>query len=423
MTKKPASAPVDLLFDARHIRSSGIGTYIRTQLPYLQQTLARRHLSLTVLADQDAVPTLEEGTRVLLSRPSAAPMYSAQEQIAWDNALKSTRPRAIWVPHYPYPLALYRRRNSGTLTFITVHDTIHLLERNISSQSLPRRMYARTMLNIDARRCRKIFTPSQVTADSIQALVPSAPVMVTPIPMDRLWFTSVDPSLAPVQGTYILYVGNAKRHKNLPILLKAFSQVADAIPQKLVIAGGGESLRTLDERVRLLADAQGDRVIVTGRLDFEALRSLVAGADLLVMPSLFEGAGLPPLEAMASHTAVLASSIPALRETCGDGADYFDPSDDQALAHLLRTYCRDDVARAGLAARGWSHVTTRQAEFRSTPPRRRCVPNWPGTGHDHPAPPAIVGPARHTCRCWVLPIAGALVGQRPRLRRRRRWLH
>ena len=111
-----------------------------------------------------------------------------------------------------------------------------------------------------------------------------------------------------------------------------------------------------------------------GRLDFDALRSLIAGADLLVMPSLFEGAGLPPLEAMASHTAVLCSAIPVLRETCGDGADYFDPYDAQALASLLLRYCCDDDARAELAARGWSHVTQRQSQILfSAAPEKVCA--------------------------------------------------
>ena len=100
---------------------------------------------------------------------------------------------------------------------------------------------------------------------------------------------------------------------------------------------------------------------VMGRLDFAVLRALVAGADLLVMPSLHEGAGLPPIEAMASHTGVLASDIAALRETCGDGADYFDPYDASTLVPLLRRYGTDDGDRAALATRGWTHVMTRQA--------------------------------------------------------------
>ena len=84
------------------------------------------------------------------------------------------------------------------------------------------------------------------------------------------------------------------------------------------------------------------------------------------MPSLHEGVGLPPLEAMASHTAVLASKIPALRETCGDGAEYFDPHDPRELADLIATYCSDDEGRAELAARGFAHVRERQSRISFT---------------------------------------------------------
>ena len=366
MEAELGGAPVDVLFDARHIRQSGIGTYIKAQLPYLEQTLAERQLSLAILSDQDTVPPVCESTRVIFSRPCGAPMYSMQEQKAWDHALRITRPRAVWLPQYPYPLALFRSSNKRIQTFVTVHDTIHLLPRNISSQSRAHRMYARTMLNVDARMCRRIFTPSQATATSLIEVAPSAQVLVTPIPVDKSWFSPADLNLSPVHDPYILYVGNVKRHKNLPILLKAYLDVAQAIPHKLVIAGGGESLRTLDERIHELAADQGDRVHLTGRLDFDTLRSLVACADLLVMPSLHEGAGLPPLEAMASRTAVLSSNIPALKETCGDGAEYFDPHDHETLANLIRTFCRDDDARSGLAARGWSHVTKRQSQISLT---------------------------------------------------------
>jgi glycosyltransferase involved in cell wall biosynthesis len=134
----------------------------------------------------------------------------------------------------------------------------------------------------------------------------------------------------------------------------------------LVIAGGGASLRTLDDRVRRLAEDNPDRVLLIGQRKFAELRALVASADLLIMPSLHEGAGLPPLEAMASHTAVLSSDIPVLRETCGDGADYFDPQDREGLARAMRTYCDDDVARSDLAARGYRHVQKRQHQICAT---------------------------------------------------------
>ncbi len=356
-------SPVDLLFDARHIRQSGIGTYIRTLLPHLESKLDRRGLSLAVLTDPQTQLQLRDSTAMVFSDPGDASMYGLAEQKAWRHGLNSVRPQAIWVPHYPFPLALLEPKNRSVLAFSTVHDTLHLQQQSLSDQSRARQMYARTMLNLDGRKCRRIFTPSQVTATSLVEAVPSAKVMVTPIPVEDVWFTPVDPGLSPVRSRYILYVGNAKRHKNLPLLLNVYAEIAAEIPQDLVIAGGGQTLRTQDERVGSLAAQDTDRIKILGRLDFEALRSLVAGADLLIMPSLWEGAGLPPLEAMASGTAVLSSSIPVLRETCGDGADYFDPYDQRELAALLRTYCRDDDARAGLAARGRSHVTLRQSQI------------------------------------------------------------
>ncbi|KAA0107646.1 glycosyltransferase family 1 protein [Mycolicibacterium sp. P1-5] len=351
----------DLLFDVRHINSSGIGTYIRMQLPQLAETMSRNGLRLAILADEDSAPRVDANTAVVLTEPPNAPMYSLNEQRVWDHALKQTRPRAIWLPQYPYPLPLLKPANRGIATFVTVHDTIQLLPPEISAQNWVRRAYARTMFAIDARKCRAIFTPSEATAAALRQVARCTPI-VSPIPVGDEWFAEVDPALSPVQGRYLLYVGNVKRHKNLPMLLQAFADVAESIPHNLVIAGGGESLRTLDERVQEVATSLGDRVILAGRLEFQALRALVAGAELLAMPSLCEGAGLPPLEAMASHTAVLASDIPAVRETCGDGADYFDPTDIPGLSALLRKYCSDDAARADLAARGWSYVNRRQAE-------------------------------------------------------------
>ncbi|BBX17978.1 glycosyl transferase family 1 [Mycolicibacterium duvalii] len=354
---------VDLLFDARHIDQSGIGTYITVQIPALEDVFARHGRTLAVLADRDYAPDVGATTSVVYSDPTNAPMYSLHEQRAWDHALDAVRPRAFWTPHYPFPFTLLRPRHRDVLAFITVHDDNHLLPTEISGQSNLRRAYARAMLGLDARRARILFSPSQAAADALAAYVPSARFVVTPIPVGPQWLQPADPGRSPVQDKFLLYLGNVKRHKNLPLLLEAYAQVQHDIPHRLVIAGSGASVKMLDERVHELATTLGERVQMIGRLDFDALHALVAAADLLVMPSLNEGAGLPPLEAMASGTAVLSSRIPPLRETCGDGADYFDPYDPQELAALLRRYCLDDAARAGLQARGHTHVHRRQAEI------------------------------------------------------------
>lgn len=360
------SRSVDLLFDARLVRHSGIGTYIRTQLPHLEEAAARHGISLAVLGDRDTLPELRPSTRVVLASPPSAPMYSVGEQKAWRQAFAQTRPRAVWLPHYPYPLARLAPGNRRMLTYVTIHDAIQILPWSISGQSWARRTYARVMIRADARACQRIFTPSEATATTLKGISRNAKTMVTPIPVDEVWFEPTDPSLSPVSGPYLLYVGNTKRYKNLPLVLEAFSDLTETIPHKLVIAGGGASKRTLDERVRRIADDNPDRVLLIGQLPFAALRALVASADLLIMPSLHEGAGLPPLEAMASGTAVLSSDIPVLRETCGDGADFFDPHDRDGLARSMRALCNDDAARADLAARGHAYVLARQQRICAT---------------------------------------------------------
>nr|WP_090340010.1 glycosyltransferase family 1 protein [Mycolicibacterium malmesburyense]CRL68832.1 group 1 glycosyl transferase [Mycolicibacterium malmesburyense] len=363
MKGRDTDRSVDLLFDARHIDQSGIGTYIGVQIRALEDGFAQHRRTLAVLADRDSVPSVRESTKIVFSEPSDAPMYSVAEQRVWDRAVRETRPRAIWVPHYPLPFTLLCPDHRGIITFSTVHDDTHLLPQSISGIAPVRRLYARAMLSIVARRACTIFTPSQAAADALAKHARTAQFVVTPIPVSDTWFEPADPRKRPVQGRYVLYLGNVKRHKNLPTLLAAYEEVQHTIPQKLVLAGSGASVRMLDERVRTKAAELGDRVQMIGRLEFDDLRSLVAGADLLVMPSFNEGAGLPPLEAMASHTAVLCSDIPSLRETCGDGAEFFDPHQPRKLAKLMVAYCRDDSARADLAARGWAHVTGRQGHI------------------------------------------------------------
>ncbi|MEW2479925.1 glycosyltransferase family 1 protein [Mycobacterium sp. NPDC049093] len=371
---------VDLLLDARHINQSGIGTYIRTELPTVEKTLNQQGLSLGVLVDEGKEPPLAASTKVVFAQPSNAGMYSPSEQQVWRHALQGLQPRALWLPHYPFPFAILGPRNKRTKLFVTIHDILHLQPQSVSGKGFAYRAYARMMITMDARRCSKIFTPSRATADALAAVSPKAQTVVTPIPVGEAWLTPADATLTPVEDRYVLFVGNTKWHKNLPILFEAFREIASEIPQKLVIAGAGESVRNFDDRLAGYATELADRVQMIGRLDFETLRAMVAGADLLVMPSLYEGAGLPPLEAMASHTAVLASSIPSLRETCGDGAEYFDPYDYRALAALLRTYCRDDTARSGLVERGWAHVNSRQSRIQTTTAAETIVAELLGAG-------------------------------------------
>lgn len=155
-------------------------------------------------------------------------------------------------------------------------------------------------------------------------------------------------------GRYFLFVGSPAPNKNMGVLLEAFARL-NRPAAKLVIAG------SLDRSVfGGIGAASGYGVVVaSGRNDAE-VGALYANATAHVFPSLYEGFGIPPLEAMASGCRVIASDIPVVREVCGKGATYFPPRDAQALADVMRRHWDDP--EVGVALR--SAAAERVAHFR-----------------------------------------------------------
>lgn len=157
-----------------------------------------------------------------------------------------------------------------------------------------------------------------------------------------------------IKGAYILYVGSMGPHKNVATLLRAYEQArqANRLSASLVLAGGTEwGGKTLDllESLSVRQD-----VIVTGFIPDEELPALYTGADLFVFPSLYEGFGLPVLEAMAYGKAIVVSRGGALPEVAGSAGISVDPDDvdafAEAIAHVLEdTSRRESMEQASLA--------------------------------------------------------------------------
>jgi len=157
-----------------------------------------------------------------------------------------------------------------------------------------------------------------------------------------------------IKGAYILYVGSMGPHKNVATLLRAYEQArqANRLSASLVLAGGTEwGGKTLDllESLSVRQD-----VIVTGFVPDEELPALYTGADLFVFPSLYEGFGLPVLEAMAYGKAIVVSRGGALPEVAGSAGISVDPDDidafAEAIAHVLEdTSHRESMEQASLA--------------------------------------------------------------------------
>ena len=349
--------PAHVTIDARMLPLSGIGTYIREVVP---RVVARwRGARFTLLGHIESLRTLVPSDRANHVR-CTAPIYSIAEQVSVLRAIPGDA-TLFWAPHYNVPL-LYRGRMA-----VTVHDVNHLA---LPQGSLPRRVYARTLFAAVRRKAALVMFDSEFTRSEFERRVGTpARAQVVTLGVAEPWFHLAEPTVS--ETPFFLYVGNVKPHKNLPRLLEAFGMVAAHLPHRLVIVGRRDGLLTADRDAERLATALGDRVEFTGHLEHADLEKRVAACDALVLPSLYEGFGLPPLEALAAGRAVAVSRGSSLPEVCGPEADYFDPTNTSSIAEsLLRLGTRagdtpSDRARRRAWARqfSWDECAARTTEL------------------------------------------------------------
>jgi glycosyltransferase involved in cell wall biosynthesis len=245
---------------------------------------------------------------------------------------------------------------------VTIHD---LVWRHAGETMRPTSRWLEAMLMPQAvRLADRVLADSRSTAGAVASEFPEAAAKV------RVVHLAASPLASPGQrgalrdlgipGDYILFVGTLEPRKNLPRLLQAFALMpapARARAQ-LVIAGGigwgRDDLAGLIARLGL-----GNRVVLTGYVDEATLSTLYAHALFFAMPSLYEGFGLPLLEAMSFGTPVLTSACSSLPEVAGDAGMLVDPLDVQSIAKGLSALVLDDALRDGLAA----HSKSNAAQF------------------------------------------------------------
>jgi glycosyltransferase involved in cell wall biosynthesis len=275
------------------------------------------------------------------------------EQLGLPVQLRRRRAALVHTPNCFLPLI---RPCPGV---VTIHDLA--FEAWPEDFVVHTRVKFQVMTRLAARSAQRVICPSQATADDLARRYRIDPAKVRVIPeaasLGRHG-SGVGPPEPPGPGgpqsprpggPYVIAVGDLRRKKNLAALVNAFVAVrrADQLPHRLVLAGvdSGEG-----ERLRALA---GDApVSLAGYVDDARLDALIADADLLVHPSLYEGFGLVLLEAMARATPVLAARATALPETGGAAAAYFEPHDPSDLERQLRGLLGDPARRTELAAAG-----------------------------------------------------------------------
>lgn len=262
----------------------------------------------------------------------------------WEQAeLAGVQPGA-WILNFCNTGPIARRRQA-----LVICDAQIMLHPE--SYSTPFRWWNRIMMTLASRRAAVLFTISDFSKDQLEhfKLVPRGKARVLRLGSDH--FDAVEPDLTVLerhelrQRRYVLAIGSLARHKNLGMLVKAFAD-ADFADVDLVIAGGGNSRVFRDAGLR-----EAPNIRYLGRVSDGELKALYAGAYAFACPSLSEGFGFTPLEAMTVGCPVVATTGGAVPEVCGDAALYADPLDAGGWTVALHRIVTDSALRQQLAER------------------------------------------------------------------------
>jgi glycosyltransferase involved in cell wall biosynthesis len=345
---------VRIAIDARKLGDYGIGTYVRNLLKQLShQDQATEYVVFCRTSDLPAVEELGPNFRAVVE---GSPAYSIREQLRVPLNVRRERAVLFHAPHYVLPPLTPCR------TVVTIHDCIHLR----FPQYLPSRLgyaYARAALWTAAHRAARVITVSEASKRDILRYfrIPESRIDVIHNAIDdRFWEAPGPENMERVRQRYqlnapfVLYAGNIKPHKNLERLIEAFHLLRQdpALRDVQLLIIGDEVSKYATLRRAVHRHKLHKHVRFFGFVSHETLAALYRLADVFVFPSLYEGFGLPPLEAMASGTPVITSNVSSLPEIVGDAALLIDPREPQAISDAIRRVLNDAELRASLRTRG-----------------------------------------------------------------------
>ncbi len=340
-----------IVLDARMVKMSGIGRYIDSLIPFLA-----RSFKLTLLGNP--LELEKYGTDII---GTFSRTYSPFEQA--ELPLKIPRTDLFWTPHFNAPILPVRAAKKA----VTIHDVFHLA--GILKDRFFRSRYTNILYSNAIRSSDAIFTVSEFTKTEILRFFPemakkSSRIMVIPRYPDPK-FRNLEMSMEKknefldkkkLPARFALYVGNIKPHKNIEGLLNTFGIIRKGgSGLSLVCVGQKEKFITGFEGAEKVSRSMGlgNTVFFTGILEDEELVKLYNCAEVLVLPSFYEGFGLPPLEAMACGCPVAVSDINPLKEICSGAAVYFNPASADNIAGAILNVTGSHELRERMISEGF----------------------------------------------------------------------
>jgi len=341
--------------DARKLKDFGIGSYIRNLLEAVARRPEAQRYRFRVyarLADREWMPDLPENFEIV---EEDSPGYSLAELTRFAIRLFRDRLDLFHATHYVLPPLRSR-------AIVTIHDIIHLLY----PQFLPNRValvYARVMIRRALARADRIITVSYnskrdlvdyfgITPSRVDVIYNGVSSRFRPnVPFEERARVARKYGLRP---PYLLFLGGEKPHKNVQNVVRAFAEARrdrPDLPHLLALAGPMPKNSARIDALIAALDV-GAAIARPGLIEEDDLPGLFAGADVLLYPTLYEGFGLPVVEAMACGTPVLTSSTSALQEIAGGYAYLVDPLDVDAIARGIVALATDPKVRADFVELG-----------------------------------------------------------------------
>lgn len=294
--------------------------------------------------------------------------YSWQEQFFFPKIIRQAKIDLMHFPHFN--VAIF----CPTPFIVTIHDLILTRFPSRRATMLPATLYwlkqaaYRLVIRTALKKSQKIITVSNFTKNDIikQFKVEPEKIVVSYEGVAKLSESNLDSSKEDdvrildrygVKKPYILYVGNAYPHKNLESLLPVFQELSLSHPELSLVLVGKEDffyqrLRVRAEEIDQKLKRKNPLFHFPGFVPDQDLAHLYQNALCYIFPSLYEGFGLPPLEAMSFSCPVLSSDQASLPEIMGDAALYYNPYQENDLSEKLKLIMSDDILRTQLISAG-----------------------------------------------------------------------
>jgi len=349
-----------ICIDARMINNSGIGVYVRNYAEYILQNEVFEEVIL--IGNKKELDIFFSSYSNWYCKETNIEIYSIKEQLILPFLIPQCD--VFWSPHYNIPLLPIRAHKR----VVTLPDTAHLSLSDTFGFGLIKRLYSKIVFKAATKLSHEVTTISEFSKKEI--------VYHTQVKEDKvksIYLGINDELFHPIHDThsltkvlekyklpqnFILFVGNIKPHKNLTTLLDAFLLAKPKIGDfKLVILGKKEGFITGDSKIFEKISKNPileENVHFTGYVIEEDLPSIYNLAKLFVFPSIYEGFGFPPLEAMACGCPVVCSNSASLPEVCGDAALYVDPLKPLEIALGIQEILSNDTLRKELIEKGFN---------------------------------------------------------------------